>query len=443
MSASGDGAGPVRRPVLLIGGGDLTAEVNEALEAGDADVTWLQEADDEAVREALEGQGPDVVAVVAREDSFPLRMALLVRHLDADVPLVVTIFDPAVAEQVAETVPHCRVTSLADIVAPSLAAPCLGDDVAAVLERDGGLVTLHEDGSGGLTERSFRPRRASRLRALATAVLVPYDTSAALLFYGFMGLLAILVFEAVGAVIVLDQPWADAIYGSTKSLVTVGPNDKVADGPAWFKLAISASMLIALLCAACFTGGLINRLVDTRLTGLAGRRAVPRSDHVVVVGLGQVGLRLCLLLRRCGVSVVAVDTEADGENVGLARRLRLPVVIGRGANPALLRKLSLPRASAFAAVTPDDLANIQAVMAGRTLHRELRVVLRAGDGEVTDETRSLLAIGRVIDVHRLGAAFIAGIVLGADATAVAVCGGEARLVAADGRLRDFPMAVPT
>ena len=164
-----------------------------------------------------------------------------------------------------------------------------------------------------------------------------------------------LCFELVGAMIVLDQPFADALYGSTKSLATVGPNPAVDDGPKWFKVAIAASMLLTLLCAACFTGGLINRLVDSRLTGLLGRRAVPRRDHVVVVGLGQVGLRLCLLLRECGVPVVAVDTEAAGENVGFAKRVKLPVVIGRGANPAVLRRLSLSRARALATVTPDDL----------------------------------------------------------------------------------------
>ena len=45
--------------------------------------------------------GFDVVCVASREDAFPLRMALLVRHLDEDVRLVVTIFDPAMADQVA------------------------------------------------------------------------------------------------------------------------------------------------------------------------------------------------------------------------------------------------------------------------------------------------------------------------------------------------------
>ena len=86
--------------VLLMGGGDLAEEVCEALDAGGAEVDWLRDADDDAVRSALADERPDVVCVAAREDAFPLRMALLVRHLDADVPLVVTIFDPAMARQV-------------------------------------------------------------------------------------------------------------------------------------------------------------------------------------------------------------------------------------------------------------------------------------------------------------------------------------------------------
>ena len=72
---------------------------------------------------------------------------------------------------------------------------------------------------------------------------------------------------------------------------------------------------------------------------------------MIVIGLGQVGLRLCMLLRECGVLVVAVDADPDSETVGLARRLQIPVVIGRGANPAVLRRLSPKSARAFAAVT--------------------------------------------------------------------------------------------
>jgi voltage-gated potassium channel Kch len=325
---------------------------------------------------------------------------------------------------------------VADIVAPTLAGPCLDSGLVAVRRLDSRFVGL----DASLREVPLPAERSRRLRSLAEAVLAPYDRSAALLFYGALGLVLMLAFEWVGSMIVLDQAAADALYGSTKSLATVGPNPAVDDGPKWFKVAIVGSMLLTLLSAASFTGGLINRLVDTRLTGLVGRRAVPRREHVVVVGLGQVGLRLCLLLRDCGVPVVAVDTEAAGENVGFARRVKLPVVIGRGANPAVLRRLGLGRARSLAAVTPDDLRNIEVAVAARASDSRLRVVLRAGDGDITDETRSLERIGHVLDVHRLGAAFIAGLVLGKRPAAVAVRDGRPHLLVGED-WEEFPLEI--
>jgi len=425
-----------RRRVVLVGGGDLAEEVCEALDAAGAEVTWLEHADDEALREAV-AAGPDVVCVATRDDAFPLRIALLVRHLDEDVPLLVTIFDPGIARQIAEQVPNCRVTSVADIVAPSLAGPCISPDLLAVL-RDGER-TVGLDAA--LDEVELPPRSADRLRSLATAVLKPYDRSAALLFYGLAGLVLMFSFELVGAMIVLEQPFADALYGSAKSLATVGPNTEVDDGPKWFKAAVAASVILTLLSAAAFTGGLINRFVDTRLTGLIGRRAVPRRNHVVVVGLGQVGLRLCMLLRECGVMIVAIDADEDSETVGLARRLRIPVVIGRAANPELLRRLSLRSARAFAAVTNADLANLESALTARSLNDDLRVVLRAGDGDVSEETRSLERVGHVVDVHRLAAAYIAGAALGSDADAVALRDGRAELLRPGGERETSPLEV--
>jgi Trk K+ transport system NAD-binding subunit len=422
--------------VLLVGGGDLAEEVCEALKAAGAELTWLEHADDESLREAVEA-GPDVVCVATRDDAFPLRISLLVRHLDEDVPLLVTIFDPGIAKQIEETIPRCRVTSLADIVAPSLAGPCISEELLGVLRDGERTVGLDQQ----LEEVELPPRQAHRLRSLTTAVLHPYDRSAALLFYGFAGLVAMLGFELFGAMIVLDQGFADAFYGSAKSLATVGPNTAVDDGPKWFKAAIACSVILTLLSAACFTGGLINRLVDSRLTGLIGKRAVPRRDHVIVIGLGQVGLRLCMLLRECGVLVVAVDADEDSETVGLARRLRIPVVIGRGANPEVLRRLSPRTARAFAAVTDEDLANIESALTARSLNEELRIVLRAGDGDVSEDTNSLQRLGHVVDVHRLGAAYIAGIALGSDADAVALRDGHAELLLPGGERERSPLEV--
>ena len=389
------------------------------------------------MRTALDGGGIDSVAVVSRNDAVALRFALMVRFVSEDVPLLVTIFDPGIAEQIADTIPNCQVTSLADIVAPTLAGPCIDPDLVAVRRKDGRGFGLDER----LEEVDLPPQQPRRVRSLVTAFLNPYDRSAALLIYGFTGLVLILAFELFGAMIVLDQGFADAFYGSTKSLATVGPNTAVDDGPKWFKVAIGCSVILTLLSAASFTGGLINRFVDSSLTGLFGRRAVPRRNHVIVIGLGQVGLRLCMLLRECGVLVVAVDADEDSETVGLAKRLKIPVVIGRAANPAVLRRLSPRSARAFAAVTDVDLVNIESALTARSLNGDLRVILRAGDGDLADETRSLFRIGHVIDVHRLGAAYIAGVALGSDADAIAVRDSTPELLLPDGGHQAFPLEI--
>ena len=419
--------------VVLIGDGDLSNETAVALEAGGARVVRLCQPDEDEVREALEGTDVDSVAVVEREDAIVLRFALMVRAVSDDVPLLLTIFDDTMREQVGEVVPHTRMTSLADIVAPSLAGPCIEERFTAVSFRDGKPVGLIE-GDDDVSEVPIKSPRPRRVEALARALFTPYDKSAGMLLFGAIGLAAIFTLETVTAMFTLDESAVDAIYGSAKTLVTVDPNQKVAEGPDWYKLFTSVTMVVALLLAAAFTAGLVNRFVDRRLTGLIGRNAVPRRDHVVVVGLGQVGMRLCLLLRACRIPLVAVESDENGERVGIAKELKLPVVIGRAADPSIMRRLSLNRARAVAAVTSNDLENISVAMTARGIHGDIRTILRVGDGNIANETRSLLALGLVRDVHRLAAALIAAQIIGGGADSIVCIGDDAHLRFPDGRL---------
>src|SRR5918997_5631984 len=162
---------PARR-VLLLGAGDLTDETAEALRAAGADVARLEDPEADELRDAL-AHGADAVAVVSRDDAWPLRAALLVRHLDDQVPIVATIFDPAAGRQLEQEIANCTITSLADIVAPTLAAPCIDDDLAAVL--DGDRPTGLRCADGDVHPVSLPEVRARRLRALATAILKPFD----------------------------------------------------------------------------------------------------------------------------------------------------------------------------------------------------------------------------------------------------------------------------
>jgi hypothetical protein len=79
-------------------------------------------------------------------------------------------------------------------------------------------------------------------------------------------------------------------------VATVGPAE-AHGAPAGYKLLAAAMMLATIVFTAVFTAGIVNRLLEPRLVGLVGSRTLPRAGHVIVVGLGQVGLRLCEELR--------------------------------------------------------------------------------------------------------------------------------------------------
>jgi len=110
------------------------------------------------------------------------------------------------------------------------------------------------------------------------------------------------------------------------------------------------------------------------------------------------------------------------------------VVIGRGADPSVLARLSLPDARAVAAVTDDDLQNIAIAMTALSLEPDTRVVLRVGDGRLANETRSLFKLGIVRDVHRVAASLIAAQATGSAAERVLCADDETRLVHPDGTL---------
>ena len=134
-----------------------------------------------------------------------------------------------------------------------------------------------------------------------------------------------------------------------------------------------------------------------------------------------------------------MDDREEGENVGMARELGLPVVIGRGADVSLLRRLSLGRAVALAAVTDDDLENITIAMAARAIAPDLRVRparRRRAAGErdavaLPDRARARRA------PHRGGAARRAGDRF--TARSVVCKGDDAHLLHDDGRLEPAPM----
>ncbi|EFL37102.1 potassium uptake channel [Streptomyces viridochromogenes DSM 40736] len=376
----------------------------------------LSRPDDDALRRRLR-EPADGIVIVSRDDIVALRYALLAEHLKPGVRLVVTIFDRTVADEVSRTVPNCTVLSTTDVIVPSLLASCLAPRYAMLLPAGDDVVGVRREGRTAVVERV--PRRAltaggrSRPRGTFPAWFRSLGASARALVASFAALLTVLALDVTLGVLVLHEHWTDATWHAARTLTTIGSSPAAEHGPGWYKIFSAASMLLALVLAAVFTASVVDRFTGHRMTTILGARSIPRRGHVVVVGLGQVGLRLSAQLRRLGLRVVAVERNPHAPCLPLARALGIPVVLGRGGDRFLLERLCVRRARALAAVASDGLENIAVAVTTRAVAADQRIVLRAGGDEVTTESRSLFRIGAVCDVTHIVATSVALSVLDA------------------------------
>lgn len=395
---------PDPRTYVVVGETHLASRVCASLRDGHT-VHHLPAPDDQELRLAV-GKGPDGVAVLLHDDVAALRYALAVAHLSPATPMIVTIFDRTVADELTRLLPQCEVTSPADLVAPSLAGPCLEPDLVAV-RRLGRRTWAVREEEGVLRLENRRPQRRLRWPARmsrAAGQLRPHDAGTRLLMFGMLGMLAILVGDWAWLVGHGHHP-AEAFFHAARVVAGVGPATAPSTAHG-YQVAAAAAMLGTVAFTALFTAGVVERMLGPKLIGLIGPRTLPRSDHVIVVGMGQVGMRLCVELRRLGVSVVGVERNPQAATAGLARSLGIPVMNGDGGDRRVLEQLRLRHARALAAVGSDDLDNIAVAITAHGVASETRVVIRAGEHEAIAETRSLLPMGTVRDVTSLAATYV-------------------------------------
>ncbi|MEU6932430.1 NAD-binding protein [Streptomyces sp. NPDC046374] len=149
-------------------------------------------------------------------------------------------------------------------------------------------------------------------------------------------------------------------------------------------------------------------------------RRPPRglSGHVVLLGLGKVGTRVLARLRRMNIPVVCVEADPEARGLALARRLRVPTVIGDVTEEGVLEAARIHRARALLALTSVDITNLEAALHARSISPDLRVALRLYDDDFATAVYRTLraahpgALTRSRSVSHLAAPAFAGAMMG-------------------------------
>ncbi len=139
--------------------------------------------------------------------------------------------------------------------------------------------------------------------------------------------------------------------------------------------------LAPLLGLALLTQGVLNfgRLIldkSNRREAWQVALASTYRGHIIVCGLGHVGLRVVTHLLEAGYEAVVIEREWSSEFVPRVLNLKVPVVVGDARELSSLRQAGLKRARAVVASINNDLLNIEIALAARAEHPGIQTILR-------------------------------------------------------------------
>ncbi|HSR23436.1 MAG TPA: NAD-binding protein, partial [Candidatus Eisenbacteria bacterium] len=256
-----------------------------------------------------------------------------------------------------------------------------------------------------------------RLALLLTTMTVLIATSAAI-FHGARALHA-------GSGEPPPQGLVDALVFTA---TTAYGNSDLTGADWWVKLYAVGFMFVSALGLAVTFGVAADAMVGERIIEAL---SVPRRmhNHVVVLGLGNVGYRTVLHLQEAGVEVAAAESRAGGRFVAIARRQGVPVLIADAHFLDSLRALSVPHARAVVAATDDDLANLEAALAARELNPSARVVTRLFDQDLAERAQQQLHITACQSVSALATPAFVAAALGRGVLSTIERGGRLWLLA--------------
>ena len=349
------------------------------------------------------------LALLRQDDLGNFHAALRAQELNPDLRLVLSIFNASLGERIRTFFRDCAVLSGSSMSAPSFVAAALGEPAPSHIRVSGrtlfvarrtdiqprrvlcGLAMTQDPQSPGLLPADAshadlvlavadgaprNPLARQRRRPLrATA-----DLAGHLLWnkvgLAFGVLFAILVLGFVMLATASHFSLANAAY--LTGLDAAGAAVSEPGYPAPEKIA----QVLLTFDGLAFLPVLTAVVVGARLTGSLRRKDRPLSDHVIVVGLGNVGTRIVGQLHDLGISVACVDKNENAAGVPMARRLGLRVVIGETHREDVLRTAGVATCQALVSVTNSDSVNLETALHARALASDIRIVLRLGDDDL-------------------------------------------------------------
>lgn len=158
----------------------------------------------------------------------------------------------------------------------------------------------------------------------------------------------------------------------------------------WLKTTHAVVVLTGSLLIPFATGAIVQAVVDRRYALSEGRRTRRVREHVIVVGLGNMGTRVVENLRARRIPVVAIEKNRDAMGVRAARAQGAQVLLGDASSQEILKEADIEHCRSLVAMAKQDEANLEAALSGLECNPGLRTVMRIYNPEFASLIRQNL-----------------------------------------------------
>ena len=130
-------------------------------------------------------------------------------------------------------------------------------------------------------------------------------------------------------------------------------------------------------------------------------------DHIVLCGLGRVGLRVAQELLALKESFVVIERNKECPFADEILDRNVPILFGEVRHRKTLELANVGRAKAVILATDDDLANLDGALTAREINPAIRVVVRLFDDTLATKVAASFKMPAISTSHVAAPAFVA------------------------------------
>jgi voltage-gated potassium channel len=130
-------------------------------------------------------------------------------------------------------------------------------------------------------------------------------------------------------------------------------------------------------------------------------------DHVIVCGLGHLGVRVLEQLIASGATAVVVERRRGGRFVARAAELGVPILIRDMKEDQALIDAGIAYAKSIVIATNDAMANLEVALDARRMNPKIRIVMRMFDEQVAHKISDAMDVDEVFSSSTLAAPLVA------------------------------------